>query len=195
MKTHSCHQKFKVHTTDILCCHHWVLLYLPTLGHHRTFDELHKPVHLWPASHRNKVSALTQASPLSPLSLFRRIQSFLPRMVWDSGHRTSGCSYAGWWLPLGMVCFLSVAAKPSLGVWSICVLCGFCLPVVLAALWNQVSALEVLTTETNEMPFRNRWNPSPHRSIPYSWAYSWKNICVLSMYITKMLKVKRDLKF
>lgn len=185
MKTHSCHKKFKVHTTDILCWSHWVLLYLSTLGHHRTFDERHKPVHLWPASHRNKVSALTRASPLHTLSLFRRIESFLPRTVWDSGHRISGCSYTGWWLPLGMVCFLSVTAKPSLGIWSICVLWGFCLPVVLAALWNPVSALEILTTETNEMPFRNRWNSSLHRSIPYSWPYSWKNICVLSMYITK----------
>lgn len=58
-----------------------------------------------------------------------------------------------------------------IGVWSTCVLWGFCLPVVLAALWNPISALEVLTTETNEMPFRNKWNPSPHRSwgccLPY----------------------------
>lgn len=142
MKTHSCHQKFKVHTTDILCCRHWVLLYLPTPGHHRTFDELHKPVHLWPASHRNKVSALTRASPLSPLSLFRRIQSFWPRTVWDSGHRTSGCSYASWWLPLGMVCFLSVAANPSLGVWSICVLWGF------VSLWSW------LLSETRYQPWK-----------------------------------------
>lgn len=158
MKTHSCHKKFKVHTIDILCWSHWVLLYLPTLGHPRTFDELHKPVHLWPASHRNKVSALTsaaqpttQASPLNPLSLFRRIESFLHRKVWDSGHRTSGCSYTGWWLPLGMACFLSVAAEPSLGVWSTCVLRGFCLPVVLAALWDLVRPMKCLS-ETDK-PF------------------------------------------
>lgn len=129
-------------------CQHW--------GIPELLMGLHKPVHLWPASHRNKVSALTsvaqpttQASPLSPLSLFRRIESFLPRKVWDSGHRTSGCSYTGWWLPLGMACFLSVAAEPSLGVWSTCVLWGFCLPVVLAALWDLVRPVKCLS-ETDE---------------------------------------------
>lgn len=183
MKTHSCHKKFEVHTTDILCWSHWVLLYLPTLGHPRTFDELHKPVRLWPASHRNKVWALTsaaqpstQASPLSPLSLFRRIESFLPRKVWDSGHRTSGCSYNGWWLPLGMVCFLSVAAEPSLGVWSTSVLQIFRLPVVLTALWNP-RPMKCLSETDETLLCTEAFLIADH--------ILKKIMCVLSMYITK----------